>query len=116
MNLLRIPVKLLKRLIHSQQPVATILRKTHLRRRGKHTFHKNSNCSTIHPDRLNSPWPAEIQQRKRIGDWEDDTVYAAVSKGLIVTLADCKVYLKDIFKLLNSTARLDETKSAYIEI
>lgn len=27
-----------------------------------------------------------------------------------------KVYLKDIFKLLNSTARLDETKSAYIEI
>ena len=27
-----------------------------------------------------------------------------------------KIYLKDIFKLLNSNARLDETKSAYIEI
>lgn len=27
-----------------------------------------------------------------------------------------KVYLKDIFKLLNSNARLDETKSAYVEI
>jgi len=27
-----------------------------------------------------------------------------------------KIYLKDIFKLLNNNARLDETKSAYIEI
>ena len=67
-----------------------IHRKTHLRRRGKHRFHKDSDYSTIHPDRLIPQWPSEIQRRERIGDWEGDTVYGAVGKGLIVTLVDRK--------------------------
>lgn len=67
-----------------------IQRKTHLRRRGKHRFHKDSSYNTIHPERLIPQWPQEIIERSRIGDWEGDTVYGAIGKGLIVTLVDRK--------------------------
>lgn len=67
-----------------------IQRKTHLRRRGKHRFHKDSAYNTIHPERLIPQWPQEIIDRSRIGDWEGDTVYGAVGKGLLVSLVDRK--------------------------
>ena len=62
--------------------------KTHLRRRGKRSLPRSSNYNTIHPERIIPDWPEEIRQRARIGDWEGDTVYGGVGKGLIVTQVD----------------------------
>ena len=61
---------------------------THLRRRGKRKIKKESNFNTIHPDRIIPEWPEEIRQRARIGDWEGDTVYGGIGKGLLVTQVD----------------------------
>ena len=64
------------------------LPRTHLRRRGRR---KNSHQSyTIHPERMIRDWPEEIKERTRIGDWEGDTVYGAIGKGLLVTCVDRK--------------------------
>ena len=67
-----------------------ITAKNNLRRRNKHRFHQNSNYSTIHPDRIIPEWNDVIKDRTRIGDWEGDTVYGGVGKGLLVTLVDRK--------------------------
>lgn len=67
-----------------------ITEKTHLRRRGKRKISRNSPFNTIHPDRLIPQWPEEIVARSRIGDWEGDTIYGAVGKGLLVSLVDRK--------------------------
>lgn len=64
--------------------------KTHLRRRGKRKTRKESNFATIHPDRIIPEWEDAIKDRLRFGDWEGDTVYGAVGKGLLVTLVDRK--------------------------
>ncbi len=65
-----------------------ITEKSHLRRRGKRILPRNSNYNTIQPDRIISQWPEEIRLRLRFGDWEGDTVYGGVGKGLLVTLVD----------------------------
>lgn len=67
-----------------------ISRKKHLRRRGKHFTPRNSNYNSIQPDRIIPNWPDIIRNRLRIGDWEGDTVYGGVGKGLLVTLVDRK--------------------------
>lgn len=67
-----------------------ISKKTHLRRRGKNKNLVHHNSIVIHPDRRIPEWPEEIVHRRRIGDWEGDTVYGGVGKGLIVTLVDRK--------------------------
>ena len=67
-----------------------ITAKEHLRRRDKHKCHSNSNYNTIHPDRIIPEWDDVIKQRSRIGDWEGDTVYGGIGKGLLVTLVDRK--------------------------
>ena len=64
--------------------------KTHLRRRGKNSNLVRNNCYVIHPDRRIPDWPDEIKNRARIGDWEGDTVYGGVGKGLVETLVDRK--------------------------
>lgn len=64
--------------------------KMHLRRRGKRSSPRSSNYNTIHPDRIIPQWPDVIRQRLRIGDWEGDTVYGGVGKGLLVSLVDRK--------------------------
>ena len=64
--------------------------KKHLRRRDKRKQTKNANYNTIHPDRIIPEWTSDIKSRSRIGDWEGDTVYGAVGKGLLVTLVDRK--------------------------
>ena len=64
--------------------------KTHLRRRGKRLLPKSSNYNSVQPDRIIPDWPNEIRQRLRTGDWEGDTVYGGVGKGLLVTLVDRK--------------------------
>lgn len=69
--------------------------KQHLRRRGKRMQTRNANYNSIQPDRIIPEWPEEIRNRLRIGDWEGDTVYGGVGKGLLVTLVDRKSrYLK----------------------
>ena len=64
--------------------------KKHLRRKNKRKQTRDANYNTIHPDRIIPEWTNEIKSRLRIGDWEGDTVYGAVGKGLIVTLVDRK--------------------------
>ena len=67
-----------------------ITAKQHLRRRGKRIQTRNANYNSIQPDRTIPEWPEEIRKRVRIGDWEGDTVYGGVGKGLLVTLVDRK--------------------------
>ena len=68
----------------------SISKQTHLRRRGKQKYSRNANTNSIQPDRIIPEWPREIKTRIRIGDWEGDTVYGGVGKGLIVTFVDRK--------------------------
>lgn len=65
-----------------------ITAKQHLRRRGKRSKTRNTNYNSIQPDRIIPQWPDEIRDRLRLGDWEGDTVYGGVGKGLLVTLVD----------------------------
>ena len=67
-----------------------ISRKGNLRRRGKRFTPRNPSYNTIQPDRIIPEWPSVIRNRKRIGDWEGDTVYGGIGKGLLVTLVDRK--------------------------
>lgn len=72
-----------------------ITRKTHLRRRGKRVQTRNANYNSIQPDRIIPEWTNQIKERQRIGDWEGDTIYGGIGKGLLVTQADRKSrYLK----------------------
>lgn len=68
----------------------SISRKSHLRRRGKRMLPRSSNYNSIQPDRIIPEWPEDIQLRKRIGDWEGDTVYGGIGKGCVVTQVDRK--------------------------
>lgn len=67
-----------------------ISRKTHLRRRGKLIMPRSSCYNSIKPERIIPEWTQEIKERTRIGDWEGDTVYGGVGKGLLVTQVDRK--------------------------
>jgi IS30 family transposase len=67
-----------------------ISRKTHLRRRGKRILPRNSSYNSIQPVHRIAERPDVIEARLRVGDWEGDTVYGAVGKGLIVTFVDRK--------------------------
>ena len=78
--------------------------KTHLRRRGKRILPRNSTYNSIQPDRLIPQWTDAIKSRSRIGDWEGDTVYGGVGKGLLVTLVDRKTRFVRIGLLQNRTA------------
>lgn len=64
--------------------------KKNLRRRGKRMMPRNSNYNSIQPDRIIPEWSDAIRLRIRVGDWEGDTVYGGVGKGLLVTLVDRK--------------------------
>ena len=65
-----------------------ITRESHQRRRGKRKYPRKANCTSIQPDRIIPQWPPEISLRLRMGDWEGDTVYGGVGKGLLVTFVD----------------------------
>ena len=67
-----------------------ITKRTHLRRKGKNKNYVHHNSNVIHPDHTIPEWCDAIKKRSRIGDWEGDTVYGGVGKGLIVTLVDRK--------------------------
>jgi len=73
-----------------QKRFPDITPKTHLRRRGKRILPKSSNYNSVQPDRIIPNWPEEIRSRSRLGDWEGDTVYGGIGKGLLVTLVDRK--------------------------
>lgn len=83
-----------------------INRKTHLRRRGKFMLPRNSCYNSIQPERIIPNWPEEIRNRSRIGDWEGDTVYGGVGKGLIVTQVDRKSRFLCAGLLLKREAKL----------
>ena len=85
-----------------------ITAKSHLRRRGKHMLPRSSCYNSIQPDRIIPQWPDTIRSRTRIGDWEGDTVYGAVGKGLLVTLVDRKSKLLRMGLLVKRSA--EETR------
>lgn len=82
-------VSTIYRAIYAQR-LPRITAKKHLRRRGKRMCRRASNYNTIHPDRIIPEWTSQIKNRERVGDWEGDTVYGGVGKGLLVTLVDRK--------------------------
>ena len=67
-----------------------ISEKQHLRRRGKRPYARNTEHSSIKPDRIIPEWPEEICNRLRTGDWEGDTIYGGVGQGYLVSLVDRK--------------------------
>ena len=71
-----------------QKRFPDITPKTHLRRRGKRLLPRSSNYNSVQPDRIIPEWPDEIRKRSRLGDWEGDTVYGGIGKGLLVSLVD----------------------------
>ena len=91
-----------------------IRKKTHLRRRGKRKVQRDANFNTIHPDRIIPQWPDEIRQRSRLGDWEGDTVYGGIGKGLLVTQVDRRSRLLRAALLVKRAASL--TKDAIVEM
>lgn len=69
--------------------------KTHLRRRGKRINTRNSCFNSVQPDRIIPEWSDVIKNRQRVGDWEGDTVYGGIGKGLLITKVDRKTrYLR----------------------
>lgn len=68
--------------------IEKVSRKENLRRRGKKRQTRNANYNSIQPDRLIPQWTDTIKNRERVGDWEGDTVYGGVGKGLLVTEVD----------------------------
>ncbi len=85
-----------------------ITAKKHLRRRGKRMLPRNSNYNSIQPDRRIPQWPEIIWNRFRIGDWEGDTVYGGVGKGLLVSMVDRKSRFLKLGLLMNRSA--EETR------
>ena len=81
-----------------------ITAKKHLRRHGKRMLPRNSSYNSIQPDRIIPQWPDAICSRVRVGDWEGDTVYGGVGKGLLVSLVDRKSRLLRMGLLRNRTA------------
>ena len=73
-----------------QKKFPEITAKKHLRRRGKRFMPRDSSYNSIQPDRIIPQWPEQIVQRIRVGDWEGDTIYGGVGKGLLVSLVDRK--------------------------
>ena len=91
-----------------QKRLPKISVKNNFRRRGKRIQTRNANYNSIQPDRIIPQWPEEIRNRSRIGDWEGDTVYGGVGKGLLVTLVDRKTRYTRIGLLWNRTADATE--------
>lgn len=87
--------------------------KTHLRRHGKKYVSRNSNFNTIQPERIIPEWSDIIKMRKRIGDWEGDTVYGGTGKGYILTLVDRKTRYLVAHLLENRDAEL--TKNVIVK-
>ena len=87
--------------------------KTHLRRRGKRYCSRQSNYNSIQPERIIPQWDDVIKQRLRIGDWEGDTVYGAVGKGLLVTLVDRRS--RFLCATLIRSGQADETRKAIVK-
>ena len=82
------------RYIYSEE-FPDISRKNNLRRRGKRLMPRSSSYNSIQPERIIPNWSEEIRHRLRLGDWEGDTIYGAVGKGLLVSMVDRKTrYLK----------------------
>lgn len=91
----------------------TVSVKKNLRRRGKRKVSRNACYNTIQPERIIPQWPEEIRNRSRTGDWEGDTVYGGVGKGLVLTLVDRRHRQLCAKRLLHRDAL--ETEAAIVE-
>lgn len=91
-----------------------ITAKTHLRRHGKRMMPRNSNYNSVQPDRIIPQWPDEIKHRSRVGDWEGDTIYGGIGKGLLVSLVDRKTKYLRLGRIPNRNA--DVTASMIVAL
>ena len=101
-------ISTLYRYIH-QNKFPQISAKKNLRRKGKKYVRRDSCYNSIQPERTIPEWPEEIKARARIGDWEGDTVYGGVGKGLLVTLVDRASRYVKIGLLMQRTAEATRT-------
>ncbi len=63
--------------------------KTHLRRRGRRKYTRGA-TTTIKPERFLADRCEAANLRRRLGDWEGDTVMGGVGKGCLLTCVDRK--------------------------
>lgn len=82
-------------------------RKKHLRRQGKKKYIRGSSAA-IHPEHRIGDRPNEIDERKRIGDWEGDTILGGLNKGGLISLVDRKSRYLILSLIQNKSAK--ETK------
>lgn len=61
-----------------------------LRRHGTLKYHNSKICSTIKPEHMIDERAQEVNDRSRLGDWEGDTIYGGIGKGLLATCVDRK--------------------------
>ena len=92
-----------------QKKFPEITVKKNLRRRGKKVMQRNANYNSIQPERIIPEWPEVIVNRSRLGDWEGDTVYGGINKGLLATLVDRKS--RYLCAGLLSSRNADETET-----
>lgn len=88
--------------------------KTHLRRRGKNKNLVHHNSNVVQAERRIPDWPEEIKKRLRVGDWEGDTVYGGIGKGLLVTLVDRKT--RYLCAAIIPSRNTEETRDAIIRL
>lgn len=96
-----------------QKKFPAITPKTHLRRRGKRYCNRQANYNSIQPERIIPQWDDAIRLRCRIGDWEGDTVYGGVGKGLLVTLVDRRS--RFLCAAILQSRQADETRKAIVK-
>lgn len=86
--------------------------KSHLRRRGKRRYNKNSNCNSIQPIHTIHDRPEIVKENIRYGDFEGDTIYGAVGKGCVLTLVDRKS--KCLLAALSKDRNSENIRKAFI--
>lgn len=82
-----------------------ITRKTHLRRHGKRRYKQRSKYNTIQPEHTIHERPKIVEEKKRLGDWEGDTVIGKGGKSCIVTSVD------RVSKMLVAALSASQTKT-----
>jgi transposase, IS30 family len=91
--------------IEQQEPTERAEWKQGLRRRGKRPRPRRQNAEESGQRAAIASRPAEINQRRRIGDWEGDTVLGPAGTGGLVTLVDRRSRFTILTKTKNKEAR-----------
>jgi len=100
----RISYQTIYRYLHTDRHAGGRLYK-HLRRKGVRYRSKNSNRGPISDRRFIEERPACVEERKRLGDWELDTIVSKSDNTAIVTMVDRASQLVLMEKVNRPTSR-----------